>query len=95
MIPSAASSPTRPVTWRWSAALLGATCSLPAALVALDNPSAGLALAFGALPAAAVGAQGPRLGRYAILVVGLCIGVAVPAGRRPRQGSATTELGSE
>ena len=77
---AAAAKPAPAITWRWSWALFGATCSLPAAFVTLHHPSQGLALAFGALPAAAVGVGGPRRGRYLILVVGLCIGLGLVAG---------------
>lgn len=68
------------IAWRWSWALLGAVCSLPAALVTLGNPSYGLALAFGALPAAAVGVRGRRRERHVILVVGACIALRLVLG---------------
>src|SRR5262245_17284559 len=68
------------VAWRWPLALLGLVCSIPAALVTLDDPSHGLALAFGALPAAAVGITGTRRSRIAVLVVGLCIGLGLLIG---------------
>jgi hypothetical protein len=68
------------IAWRWSWALLGAVCSLPAALVTLGNPSFGLALAFGALPAAAVGVRGRRRERHVILVVGACIALRLVLG---------------
>jgi hypothetical protein len=65
------------VAWRWSLALLGALCPLPAAAVALQDTSHGLALAVGALPAAAVGIAGSRRSRHAIVIVGLCIGLGL------------------
>jgi hypothetical protein len=68
------------IAWQWSPALLGALCALPAAVVTVHNPSHGLALAFGALPAAAVGVAGPRRARHMILVVGLCIGLGLMLG---------------
>jgi hypothetical protein len=68
------------IAWLWSWALLGALCSLPAALVALRSPSDGLALALGCIPAAAVGARGGRRSRVAVLVVGLCIGLGLVLG---------------
>ena len=76
----AADKPAPAIVWRWSTALLGGLCSLPAALVTLQNPSHGLALAFGALPAAAVGVQGTRRSRYVILIVGVCIGLGLVVG---------------
>jgi hypothetical protein len=48
--------------------------------VTLWNPSHGLALAVGALPAAAVGVTGPRRSRHAIVIVGLCIGLGLLLG---------------
>ena len=72
--------PAPAIVWRWSWALLGALSALPAALVTLQNPAHGLALAFGALPAAAMGVRGTRRSRYRILVVGLAIGVGVVVG---------------
>lgn len=81
MRPAEAARKPRPaIAWRWSWALLGGLCSLPAALVALQNPAHGLALAFGALPAAAVGVQGTRRSRVTILIVGVCIGLGLVAG---------------
>jgi len=55
-------------------------CALPAALVTLWSPAHGLALAFGALPAAAMGIRGTRGSRHQILVVGLAIGVGILVG---------------
>ena len=72
--------PAPAIVWRWSWALLGALCALPAALVTLQSPSHGLALAFGALPAAAMGVRGTRGSRHQILVVGLAIGVGLVVG---------------
>ena len=68
------------VGWTWSWALFGATCALPAALVSLQSPTDGLALALGSLPAAAVGVHGARRGRYVVLVVGVCIGLGLVLG---------------
>jgi hypothetical protein len=55
------------ISWRWSAAWLGALFALPAAIVTLRDPSLGLALAFGAVPAAAVGITPARRSRHVIV----------------------------
>src|SRR5262249_25485564 len=73
-------SPVPAIVWHWSPALLGALCALPAAVVTVQDPSHGLALAVGALPAAAVGVAGPRRSRHAIVIVGLCIGLGLVLG---------------
>lgn len=63
------------IAWRWSAALPGALFAIPAAIVTLRDPSIGLALAYGAVPAAAVGITPTRRSRHVIVVVGA---LAVP-----------------
>ena len=68
------------VAWSWSLALFGALCSLPAVLVATQNPSLGLALAIGALAPTAVGVAGARRSRVVSLVVGVTIGLGLVAG---------------
>jgi len=77
------------VSW----ALLGALCGLPAALVTLQSPPHGLALAFGALPAAAIGVRRTRRSRHLILVVGLAIGAGIVADdARRANGRCRAEL---
>lgn len=65
------------MAWRWSAALPGALFAIPAAIVTLRDPSVGLALAYGAVPAAAVGITPTRGSRHVIVVVGACIGLSL------------------
>ena len=68
------------VEWRWSWAVFGATCALPAVVVTLQSPSNGLALALGSVPAAAVGVHGAQRGGYVVLVVGVCIRLGLVLG---------------
>jgi Fusaric acid resistance protein-like len=68
------------MAWRWSAALPGALFAIPAAIVTLRDPSVGLALADGAVPAAAVGITPTRGSRHVIVVVGACIGLSLVLG---------------
>ena len=72
--------PVPAVTWNGSWALLGALCSIPAVIVIFYDEAHGLALAFGALPAAAVGVQGRRRDRHVCLVVGVAIGTGLVLG---------------
>lgn len=63
------------LVWDWTAAALSALYALPGAVVVLSDPSRGLALALGVLPAAIVGLPPTRRGRVAIVVLGTAIGV--------------------
>ena len=68
------------VVWRWSSAIFGALCSIPAVLVTTQNPSLGLALAIGVLAPVAVGVSGTRSSRVASLIVGVAIGLGLVVG---------------
>jgi hypothetical protein len=68
------------IAWRWQPALFAALCVVPAAIVALDDLSRGLALAFGVGPAAAVGIPAARRRRLMIVVAGLAIAVGLVTG---------------
>jgi hypothetical protein len=68
------------VVWSWAHALLGAIYALPAAAVVLVDPSRGLALAIGVLPAAAAGLPGPRRARVAIALLGALMGGCILVG---------------
>ena len=65
------------LAWDWPAAALGGAYALPAAVVALNDPQRGFALAVGVLPAAIVGVLPTRRARLAIVVLGACIGVPI------------------
>lgn len=62
-------------SWSWGDAALGATYALPAAVVALGDPTRGLALAVGVLPAALIGLAPARRARIGIAAAGVLIGV--------------------
>ena len=63
--------------WEWPAAVVGAVYALPAAIVVLNDPPRGFALAFGVLPAAIVGVLPTRRARLAVVVLGACFGVPI------------------
>jgi Fusaric acid resistance protein family len=89
-------APGAGLTWDWADAALGAACALPGALVALEDVPRGLALAFGALPAATVGLAPTRRGRVAGLALGVLTGVSIllgaAVGRAPAVAVATLLL---
>lgn len=68
------------LAWSWTDAARGALYALPPALVALHDPAHGLALAAGALPAAAAGLAPTRRRRLATLVVGIAAGLSIVVG---------------
>ena len=68
------------VSWSWSHALLGAVYALPAAVVLVSDPSKGLALALGVMPAAALGLPGPRARRLVTLILGVVAGGSMIVG---------------
>ena len=80
--PAATRAPrTRPgLTWSWTDAARGALYALPAAVAALHNPAHGLALATGALPAAAVGLAPTRRRRLAVVVIGAAVALSMVLG---------------
>ena len=68
------------VAWSWPRALAGAVYALPAGLVAVSDPAAGVPLAVGVLPAALLPMPGPRRRRIVILLVGTMAGVSMFVG---------------
>jgi hypothetical protein len=68
------------LVWEWTPAALGALYALPAAVVILRDPSRGLALSVGVLPAAIVGLAPTRRQRLAVVVLGACVGVPMLIG---------------
>jgi hypothetical protein len=66
--------------WDWPAAVLAGAYALPSAVVVLNNPQRGFALAVGVLPGAIVGVLPTRRARLVIVVLGACIGVPIFVG---------------
>jgi hypothetical protein len=69
-----------PIVWDWSLALLGALYAAPGVVLTLTDPTKGLALAVGVLPAAAFGIPGPRRARVVTVVLGVLIGASMTLG---------------
>lgn len=65
------------LVWEWPAAAVGAVYALPAAVVILNDPARGFAMALGVLPAAIVGVLPTRRSRLAVVVLGACVGVPI------------------
>lgn len=68
------------LSWSWSFCLFGVVLALPGALVAPANPSFGLALAVGVIPAAANRLAPRRAGRWMVVLVGAVAAAALTAG---------------
>ena len=76
----AAARPAPALAWSWPDGLRGLVFALPAALVTLRNPSAGVPLALGVLPAAVLPLPGPRRARILLLIVGVTCGLSLLLG---------------
>lgn len=72
-------SPERPpaVVWSWPHALIGVVYAIPAAAVALRDPSSGIPLAVGVLPAVFVGIPPRRRARIILLIIGVIAGASI------------------
>lgn len=68
------------LAWSWREALVGASYTVPAAIVAVGDPTRGVALALGVLPAAIVGLPARRRSRLVIPVLGVLTGVPILIG---------------
>lgn len=68
------------LAWEPRSAAFAAVCSLPGAVVALGDPTLGLALMVGVLPAAIIGLPPTRRARARTLLLGVLIGVPVAIG---------------
>ena len=86
---AAATAPVKTpgLVWDWTSAALGALYALPAAVVILSDPSRGLALTVGVLPAAIVGLAPTRRRRVIVVVLGACVGVPMFIGGPARRGA--------
>jgi Fusaric acid resistance protein-like len=68
------------LAWDWAAAAVAVVYALPAGVLAAENPSLGLALAVGVLPAAIMGVAPTRRARLAVIGAGVLIGVSMFVG---------------
>lgn len=68
------------LAWSWESAGLGAAYALPAAVVAVNDPRLGVAVAVGVLPAAIVGLPPRRRGRLVLILVGALTGLPMVVG---------------
>lgn len=69
--------PRSPVAWSWRNVGFGAVLAAPAAITALFDPSSGLPLAVGVLPAAALGLRSTRGERMMVALVGAVAAVSI------------------
>jgi hypothetical protein len=82
------------VSWSWRQALFGAVISaIGATVIALGQVHAGLALLFGALPAAIVGLGPTRRQRLRILIMGALFGAFLMVGSVLAQWPISAVLG--
>ncbi len=65
------------VAWSWQRAVVGIVYALPSAVVSLHDPSKGLPLAMGVLPAALIPIPSRRAARLRILIVGILAGASL------------------
>jgi hypothetical protein len=78
--PPATSEPSPRIAWSWDRALVGVAYALPAAVVTLQDPTVGIPLAIGVLPAAILPVPARRADRIIILVVGALAGLSLFVG---------------
>jgi len=66
-----------PIAWSWRNAAYGASLALPATIGTVFDPSLGVPLAVGVLPAAALGLRSTRRERAMVVVVGALAGFSI------------------
>jgi hypothetical protein len=69
-----------PIAWSWRNVAHGAVLALPAAVASVLDPSLGMPLAVGVLPAAALGLRSTRRQRALVLLVGMVAGASILLG---------------
>ena len=67
----------RPIAWSWRNVAHGVMLALPATVASVFDPSLGLPLAVGVLPAAALGLRSTRRQRALVILVGVVAGAAI------------------
>jgi hypothetical protein len=86
--------PDRAVAWSWADAARSALCVVPAALViALGDPTKGLAWAIGILPAAMIGMAPTRRARARVMVVGALFAISIVVGSLLSQAAVVAVVG--
>ena len=68
------------LAWSWPDGLRGLVFAVPAGLVTLRDPSAGVPLALGVRPATVLALPGPRRARILLLIVGVLCGLSLLLG---------------
>jgi hypothetical protein len=77
---STTGAPGPVVAWSWERAFAGLVFALPAGLVSLVDPTAGVPLAVGVLPVVMLPIPGPRRVRVLLLLIGVISGVSMFVG---------------
>ncbi|MFE6256174.1 FUSC family protein [Agromyces sp. NPDC057865] len=67
----------RPIAWSWRNVAHGVLLALPAVVACVFDPSLGLPLAVGVLPAAALGLRSTRRERALVILVGVVAGASI------------------
>lgn len=67
----------RPIAWSWRNVAHGVMLALPAVVASAFDPSLGLPLAVGVLPAAALGLRSSRRDRAVVILVGVVAGASL------------------
>jgi hypothetical protein len=67
----------QPIAWSWRSVVHGVMLALPAVVASVFDPSVGIPLAVGVLPAAALGLRSTRRERALVILVGMVAGTSI------------------